>query len=320
MSLAKVKAKETKGKQKLLPKLKAILANPNITKCPILDQQEMDHLKSLLQKAIKESKLEPRPFATQKGICLGLESSLRKINNQTSGCVFISLSIKPNHIISLVARNAQVKDETQPVYAQPKLENFIEELFGVQALCMVFPKNLLPLSVELNKWLEKRKKPAKIKKEAIKVKKHLKKKLIKPKKENSEEQIKADVNKEAISENVVKPWSGDFISFGKNNQVEMDDIKLDGDQAVDALSEIMDKIPISKSTIAEETEPMELDVDKDITVTKDTNALEDADVSENSDDFLSEEYKALTVHKIKGNPNKNPKKKRKKNKKKKPAN
>ncbi|KAI8130726.1 hypothetical protein FF38_03489 [Lucilia cuprina] len=315
MSLAKIKAKETKGKQKLLPKLKAILANPNKTKCPILDEPELHQLKSLIQNAIKESKLEPRSFATQKGICLGLESSLRKINNQTSSCVFISLSIKPNHIISLIARNAETKNETQPVYAQPKLENFIEELFGIQALCMVFPKNLMAISEELNKWVEMRKKPAKIKKVDALIKKTLKKKLKKIKPVENKKETKKELVDETTTESVVKSWSGDYISFDKDNPVT-GDYKLDGDQAVEALSEIINKIPTSTtSKVIKEIEPMEVDADRNVKITAEINSFDDDNASENSDDFLGE-YKNLTVHKIKGNPNKNPKKKRKKNKKK----
>ncbi|KAM7364727.1 uncharacterized protein ACRADG_001099 [Cochliomyia hominivorax] len=308
---------KSKGKQKPLPKLKAILANPDKTKCPILDESELEHFKTLLKTAITESKLEPRKFATQKGICLGLESSLRKINNQSSSSVFISLSIKPNYLVGLIARNAENKDETQPVYAQPKLENVIEELFGIKAVCMVLPKNLEGISQDLHNWIEKRKRPSKIKKEIIKEKETVKKKKIQklkkvePKKVKPEAELKGEEKKPKE-----KSWSGDYISFGNDNSSMQHKPILEGDEAVDALSEIIEKIPVKDvkkpNLETENLETMEVD---DVTNTKEESVLDEVGDSDNSDDFLGD-YKALTVHKIKGNPNKKPKKKRKKNKKK----
>lgn len=282
----------------------------------MLDGSELLQLKSLIQSAIQESNLEPRAFATKNGICLGLESSLRKINNQSSCCVFISLNIKPNYVISLIARNAQVKDETQPVFAQPKLEDFIQEIFGIQALCMVFTKNLLEVNEQLNSWVSQRRKPEKSKITSVydntNRKKNLKKrKMVKV--SELEENIKTTDHikseKETKLENNTKPWSSDFISFGENHETKP---KLDGNAAIDALTKIIDNFPKRTKNIAEDevkTEAMEVDAVAQLPTLK--TKTDDTD----SDDFLPE-YKTLIVHKIKANPNKHPKKKRKKNKKK----
>lgn len=216
--------------------------------------------------------------------------------------------------MGLIARNAEIKNETQPVYAQPKLENFIQDLFGIKALCMVFPKDLTAISKDLQNWLEKRKKPAKIKKKVLVEKKIIKTKLKKPKVKEIKDEPKNEKKLEISPKKTEKSWAGDYISFGSSSRGQVSNSKLEGDEAVDALSEIMDKIPvtnITKSKDIVQTEAMDVDSD----VVEMGSAKEVVEDSDNSDDFLGD-YKALTVHKIKGNPNKKPKKKRKKNKKK----
>ena len=276
----------------------------------------MKELKDILQAAIRKSDLQPRKFATAKKICLGLESSLRNINNEKSSCVFISLSIKPNHVVSLIARNAEIKDETQPVFAQPKLENFIEELFGIKALCMVLPKDLINISKALNDWVENKRKPKKpIAITTIPNKKPILKK--KPRLCKIEHEIEVEGDKKPEKENPNKSWSGDYISFGKRCQVV--EPRLNDDQVVDALTEIMDKIPTAslKPKQNDNAEPMEVECERVAAVAKPKEVCRDENASDNSDDFLkTSEYQALTVHKIKGNSNKSERKKRKKNKKK----
>uniref|UniRef100_A0A1A9VQN7 Uncharacterized protein n=1 Tax=Glossina austeni TaxID=7395 RepID=A0A1A9VQN7_GLOAU len=162
MSLAQLKAKEVKEKQNLLPKLRTILANPIKTKCPTLEENEFKGFCSLLHDVIRQSEMNAQEFKRAKQIQLGLESSLRAINNFQTSCVFISLSIKPKHIISLIARNALVKDETQPIYAQPDLEDFTQQLFGIRSLILVLPRHLQTISQELFEWVEERKNSRKL--------------------------------------------------------------------------------------------------------------------------------------------------------------
>ncbi|XP_075147732.1 uncharacterized protein LOC142221796 [Haematobia irritans] len=310
MSLAKIKAKENKGKQKLLPKLKTILANPVKNKSPTLDDDALEFFANIIRKAISESREEAKKYVTSKHIHLGLESSLRAINNQQSSCVFISLSIKPNHIISLVARNAEIKDETQPVYAQPRLEDFTEKLFGIRALCMVLPKDLKSISEDLWIWVEKRRKhKSSISKtnEIAMVKKKSKRKSLGRVINKTQEET--DVNKEKVEEIVEtsKSWQGDFISFGKSESIKY----RDENEILDNFSRLLDNVPKVEKKTVEDIQPME--VINEEPPPKNCSENIDYDELDDSDDFLGE-YKPLTVHRIKPNPNKKPKKKRNKNK------
>lgn len=256
--------------------------------------------------------MEAKKFVTAKHIHLGLESGLRTINNQQSSCVFISLSIKPSHIASLVARNAEIKDETQPVYAQPRLEEFTEKLFGIRTLCMVLPKNLDDISEDLYKWVEQRRKPKRVKKEVVPIKK--------PKRKSSN--IKRDNNPENVEESVKSPelstgtdkdsWKGDYISFGKGSVVKRETSLQDENVALDTLSRIMDNIPKIQIKTKEEVQPMEVSLQDDSSsCVKEPQDIQNSDSDDESVDFLGE-YKSLVVHKIKPNPNKKPKKKRNK--------
>ncbi|XP_061394832.1 uncharacterized protein LOC133330413 [Musca vetustissima] len=311
MSLAKIKNKEAKGKQKVLPKLKTILANPLKKRSPTLSEDELAILQSILQTSISNSGLDGKKYVTAKHIHLGLESGLRAINNQQSSCVFISLSIKPSHIASLVARNAEIKDEIQPVYAQPRLEDFTEKLFGIRTLCMVLPKTLEEISCDLCKWVEQRRKPKNVKEEIVSLKK-IKKKLNKIKTDS-----KPDVTEESKNETETpsgkdkESWKGDYISFGKGSIVNKDSNLQDENAAIDTLSRIMDNIPKVQVKTVDEVKPMDIVIDEDSDL-KESKVVDNAE-SDDSVDFLGE-YKSLVVHKIKPNPNKKPKKKRNKNK------
>ncbi|XP_073820074.1 uncharacterized protein [Musca autumnalis] len=313
MSLAKIKNKEAKGKQKALPKLKTILANPIKKRSPTLNDEELNQLQNILQTSISNSDMEPKKYVTAKHIHLGLESCLRAINNQQSSCVFISLSIKPSHIATLVARNAEVKDETQPVYAQPRLEDFTDKLFGIRTLCMVLPKNLEEISVELSKWVEQRRKAPKVKAEVIPIKK-AKKKSSKFKEINKAAVLKE--SKKDESEIATKEdkdsWKGDYISFGKGSMTKRDTNIVDENTAIDVLERIMESIPKADVKPSEESTAMEVAEDDSCLDLKESKEVKNSD-TDDSVDFLGE-YQPLVVHKIKPNPNKKPKKKRNKKK------
>ncbi|XP_013099719.2 uncharacterized protein LOC106081980 [Stomoxys calcitrans] len=307
MSLAKIKAKENKGKQKSLPKLKTILANPIRRKSPTLDDVELECLQNILKDAICSSGIEAKKYATAKHINLGLESCLRVINNQQSSCVFISLSIKPNHIVSLISRNAEVKDSTQPIYAQPRLEEFTEKLFGIRALCMVLPKDLKAISEDLWNWVVEKKKPENTTGNIREIKKV---KKIKNKLKSTEKDVKtSSLNTEATQEIVEKPenksWRGDYISFSEDTAAKRAFDKKQDNEILDSFSRLLDGVPKVESKPAEDIQPMEID-NAAVKVSTDNSESD-------SDDFL-DVYKPLTVHRIKPNPNKKPKKKRNKKK------
>uniref|UniRef100_A0A034VJ88 Uncharacterized protein n=1 Tax=Bactrocera dorsalis TaxID=27457 RepID=A0A034VJ88_BACDO len=128
-----------KGKRKGLPKLKTFLANPFQEKCPSLEDDELQELVNLLKEVMSKSGLKPQPFVTSRHIHLGLESSLRAINNLKCSCVLISRSIQPRILVRLIARNVEAKNATVPVFVQNQLENVTKDVFGIKALCVVFP-------------------------------------------------------------------------------------------------------------------------------------------------------------------------------------
>ena len=181
---------------------------------------------------------------------------------------------------------------------------------------MVLPKDLINISKTLNDWVENKRKPKKaIAITTIPNKKPILKK--KPRLCKIEHEIEVEGDKKPEKENPNKSWSGDYISFGKRCQVV--EPRLNDDQVVDALTEIMDKIPTAslKPKQNDNAEPMEVECERVAAVAKPKEVCRDENASDNSDDFLkTSEYQALTVHKIKGNSNKSERKKRKKNKKK----
>lgn len=271
----------------------------------------MERLQSIIESAISRGNIESAKFASCKHINLGLESSLRAINNKQTSCVFISLSIKPHHIVSLISRNAEGKDETQPIYAQPRLEDFTEKIFGIRALCMVLPKNLKEISEDLFQWVEQRKKH----KRSTDVREYTSTKKCKSKIRKTEKNIDshADKKMEDTKVNITtedKSWKGEYISFDDDStRTKKFQVVEDENDALDTLSRIMDSVPKLQSNTAEEVEPMEV-VENNSDVSK---APAPHVESEDSVDFL-DDYKSLIVHKIKPNPNRKPKKKRNKNK------
>jgi len=128
-----------------------------LTFSPVLSDEEVQQCRQIFQRAKEKSAGETKSFATQSGIHLGLESSLRAINSQRFSCLLVSLSLRPAHLIRLIATSASVKVPTAPIYAQPKLEEFTLEIFGVKAVCLALPLDLGAISTELEQWVDARK-------------------------------------------------------------------------------------------------------------------------------------------------------------------
>lgn len=332
MSLAAIKQKEGKAKKNVLPKLRTILANPykqhrlvnsNLTFMfsklrqiirfsPVLPDNEMLELQNILKTALNESEHTQKTFVTHHHIQLGLESSLRAINGRRFSCVFISLSLRPSHLVRLIATTAGVKAPTAPIYAQPKLEDLTHELFGVRALALVLPLDLNSISSKLAKWVDVRRKPLVQKCVKIFSPKTKKRKPIEQALKNTSLEPQATITT-ATGE---KEWRGDYISCGNDGSIRISqlDAQTEAEQLSIALSKLgkktehKTKIVSVKSTKQEEVtalpsnESMEIDA---------TEEIED-------DEFLPTEltnYQPLTQHQICSNPNKKPKKKRNKNKK-----
>ncbi|XP_023176580.2 uncharacterized protein LOC111603292 [Drosophila hydei] len=313
MSLAAIKQKEGKAKKNVLPKLRTILANPYKQHSPVLPDNEMLELQNILKTALNESEHTQKTFVTHHHIQLGLESSLRAINGRRFSCVFISLSLRPSHLVRLIATTAGVKAPTAPIYAQPKLEDLTHELFGVRALALVLPLDLNSISSKLAKWVDVRRKP--LVQKCVKIfspKTTKKRKPIEQALKNTSVEPQATITT-ATGE---KEWRGDYISCGNDGSIRISqlDAQTEAEQLSIALSKLgkktehKTKIVSVKSTKQEEitalpsNESMEIDA---------TEEIED-------DEFLPTEltnYQPLTQHQICSNPNKKPKKKRNKNKK-----
>ncbi|KAH8256431.1 hypothetical protein KR032_007230 [Drosophila birchii] len=311
MSLASMKEKEAKGKKKILPKLRTVLANPYKQHCPVLPNDEVLEFRKILEKAKIKSEVADKSFATRHGIHLGLESSLRAVNSQRFSCMFISLSLRPAHLIRLIATSASVKVPAAPVYAQPKLEELTEEIFGVRSLCLVLPLDLKGISEDLEQWVVARRRlvPAKtIPPIAIKSQRKRKEKAKTP--PTSVVEIKLPIPPATPAAPEKKDWGDDFISCSTDKaSIKLDkvDVQVETQHLGAALSQLAmkakrkmsnDQKP-EKREESPSVEPMEVD----------TEAVVD------EDDFLPsnlQTYRPLTVHQIRPNPDKKPKKKRNK--------
>lgn len=278
--------------------------------------------------------MDAQEFKRAKHIQLGLESCLRAINNCQTSCVFISLSIKPKHIISLIARNALVKDETQPIYAQPDLEDFTQQLFGIRSLILVLPRHLQTISQELFEWVEKRKnsrKFPKIVKNEVKESKKLpqvvenewknRRKFPQLDKNEGSPKLKkkkiakADdgetfekVEQMEISELSTPQWSSDFISLDKSGSHDVTKkMELETEEKDELESALLSMINVKDTTqkdsnnLGDSVKLNEIGVDK--------KHAEDSDMDE---DFLT--YQPAIVHYIQPNPNKKKERKRKRKK------
>ncbi|XP_016950325.1 uncharacterized protein LOC108024739 [Drosophila biarmipes] len=303
MSLANIKQKETKGKKKMLPKLRTILANPYKQHSPVLSDEEVQQFCQILQRARDKSATETKSFATRFGIHLGLESSLRAINSQRFSCLLVSLSLRPAHLIRLIATSASVKVPTAPVYAQPKMEELTQEIFGVRAVCLALPLDLGSISTELEQWVAARKRtPQPAKKIIPKIHKKAKKVAIYT--QHIEEEVKKPL---PIVEK--KDWDDDFISFSEDKpsiRLDREDVQMETQKLGNALSNLAMKAKSKKVEVRKEEspvlEPMEVDHIEDL-------------VEPDEDDFLPknlQNYRPLTVHQVRPNPDKKPKKKRNK--------
>ncbi|XP_017015286.2 uncharacterized protein [Drosophila takahashii] len=303
MSLANIKQKEAKGKKKMLPKLRTVLANPYKQHSPVLSDEEVQQLSKILQRAKEDSGGESKSFATRFGINLGLESSLRVINSQRFSCLLVSLSLRPAHLIRLIATSASVKVPTAPIYAQPKLEELTQEIFGVRAVCLALPLDLGAISTELEQWVTARKRtPTPGKKIIPKTPKKPKRRPIITQPLEEEKNVPpTKVEK--------KDFDDDFISFSTEKpsiRLDREDVQVETQKLGNALSNLAMKAKSKKVEVKKEEspslEPMEVEVEPE-------------QVETDEDDFLPRDlqtYRPLTVHQIRPNPDKKPKKKRNK--------
>ncbi|XP_043652260.1 uncharacterized protein LOC122619405 [Drosophila teissieri] len=305
MSLASIKQKEVKGKKKVLPKLRNILANPYKQHSPLLSEEEVQQFRQILQNAIESSGGETKSFATRFGIHLGLESSLRAINSRRFSCLLISLSLRPAHLVRLMATSASVKVPTAPIYAQPKLEELTHEIFGVRALSLALPSDLKSISEDLEQWITARKRtPMPAKQIAPKTHKKPKRKpeTIQPSKE--EETPAVPERKEEK-----KDWGDDFIScFSDVPSVRLDrvDVQVETQKLGNALSNLAMKAKSKKPIVGVKHNPVKKEK---------SPSPKPMEVEPDEDDFLPgdlQNYRPLTVHQVRPNPDKKPKKKRSK--------
>ncbi|EDV93177.1 uncharacterized protein LOC122322350 [Drosophila grimshawi] len=311
MSLADIKQKEKKGKKNVLPKLRTILANPYKQHIPVLPENEMLEFENILKAAITASEHTQKTFATNSHIQLGLDSSLRAINRSSFSCVFISLSMRPSHLVRLIATSAAIKIPTAPIYAQPKLEELTRELFGVRALTLVLPLDLNKISSELDKWISARKKAPVQKQKVLKA--------VKKRKAIVEELRKVEIQPQ-VAQPVAsqKEWSGDYISCANDEaalKLDQVDVQTEKQQLGAALSNLMLK---AQSTTKPETE----NTQNSQAISETLPTVEHMQVDKDVDEFLIAElsiYQPLTVHQIRANPDKKPKKKRNKKEKKQTA-
>ncbi|KPU80696.1 uncharacterized protein Dana_GF27174 [Drosophila ananassae] len=314
MSLSSIKQKETKGKKKTLPKLRTILANPYKNHSPLLSEDEVLQFSSIIKNSMKNCNDKTKAFPSRYGIHLGLESTLRAINSKRFSFMIVSLSLRPAHLIRLIATSASVKVPTAPIYAQPKLEDLTEDIFGIRATALTLPLDLKTISEDLDKWVIARKKDPPISKKIVsKTKKSTKTRKVQDQKDKECKESQKKENEVSTSP-VKKEWDDDFISFSdEKTSIKLDkiDIQVETKQLGAALSNLAMKarsqakndvkfeIPRKK----EESpciEPMEIQNEDEI----------------DEDEFLPSEnlstYRPLTVQQICPNPNKKPKKKRNK--------
>lgn len=277
----------------------------------MLPESEISEFCSILRTAITESNHPQKTFATKTHIYLGLESSLRAINGRRFSCVFVSLSLRPSHVIRLIASSVAAKVPTAPLYAQPKLEELTYELFGVRALILVLPLELDAISPKLTKWVTERQKPVKQQQRLAILPAKPKKKPRKTVEaaESKEVPIKPSV---AQVEPIQKEWSGDYISCSDGAVLELDqvDVHTETQQLGAALSNLVMKV---QSTV----EPVQKNAKTKEIIEKVPVSDERMEVEAEEDEFLAadlSDYRPLTVHQIRPNPDKKPKKKRNKNK------
>lgn len=113
------------------------------------------NLRLILLNAIKKSNLPVKTYASRHGIHLGVESSLRSIRNREASCVLISLNLRPGHLISLISQNVYTKSPRVITFAQPNLEKFTREVFGVNAVVVSLPKETDRMVCEpLQDWIK----------------------------------------------------------------------------------------------------------------------------------------------------------------------
>ncbi|EDW23950.1 GL23877 [Drosophila persimilis] len=316
MSLASIKKKEAKGKRKVLPKLRNILANPYKQHSPVLSDDEVVQFRQILLEAIKHSEHSVKTFATRHQIHLGLESSLRAINSRRFSCVFVSLTLRPSHIIRLIATSAAVKMPTAPIYAQPKLEELTFEIFGVRALSLVLPTDLAAVSLDLEQWVKNRQKPAPQK--IPPTVKSLKKRQAKVKGLQPEETAQKVLEQPKVV--AEKQWNDDYISWSSEKscvRIDQIDTQVETHQLGAALSNLAMRAKTkahleveSKSTIPDDSEENVEHME-----------VEAAEGTIDEDEFLptnTQRYRPVSVHRTRPNPDKKPKKKRNKKQKQQP--
>ncbi|XP_050318196.1 uncharacterized protein LOC126751732 [Bactrocera neohumeralis] len=296
-----------KGKRKGLPKLKTILANPFQEKCPSLKDDELQKLVNLLKEVISKSGLKPQPFVTSRHIHLGLESSLRAINNLKCSCVLISRSIQPRILVRLIAQNVEAKNATVPVFVQNQLENVTKDVFGIKALCVVFPTvdemKETNMDDSIIQWITahtKQLKPEIVKKKPKISKRKFQTKI--PSIEDCKEPTVVEVQKLEY-QNTTKSNDG-FISFTEGMEVAKADSVEDEKHLVAVLNKVAERVG-KHATTEQDVEMKPVDT---------TQQMEEkrVDTFSDSDDFLPDVYQPLTVHKIQPNPNRKPKKKKQK--------
>ncbi|XP_017100012.2 uncharacterized protein [Drosophila bipectinata] len=321
MSLASIKQKEAKGKKKMLPRLRTILANPYKNHSPLLTEDEVLQFSSIIKKAIKNCKDGTKTFPSRYGIHLGLESSLRAINSKRFSLLIVSLSLRPAHLIRLITTSASVKVPTAPIYAQPKLEDLTEDIFGIRATALTLPLDLKTISEDLDQWVTARKldPPISIKKTSKAQKCTKKMKTLEQKdKESIEAEKKSQKKEPVVPKPVEQEWDGDFISFSDDKAtIKLDriDIQVETKQLGAALSNLAMKARSQAKNEAKVEKPMKKEESPDI---EPMEIHEDEDEIE-EDEFLPSNlstYQPLTVQQIRPNPNKKPKKKRNKKQKK----
>lgn len=277
----------------------------------MLPENEISEFCSIVRTAITESNHPQKTFATKTHIHLGLESSLRAINGRRFSCVFVSLSLRPSHVIRLIASSVAAKVPTAPLYAQPKLEELTYELFGVRALILVLPLELDAISPKLTKWVTERQKPVKQQQRlAILPAKPNKK----PKKKVEAEESKEIPTKPSVFqvEPLQKEWTGDYISCSDGAVLQLDqvDVHTETQQLGAALSNLVMKVQSTAEPVQKNTKTKEI-------IEKVPISDEGMEVEADEDEFLPadlSDYRPLTVHQIRANPDKKPKKKRNKNK------
>ncbi|EDW83034.1 uncharacterized protein Dwil_GK22529 [Drosophila willistoni] len=306
MSLASIKQKELKGKKKVLPKLRTVLANPYKQYCPVLPENELQQFCNILEEAksnfvSKGGKPPMKNFASHSHINLGLESCLRAIHGQRFSCIFISLSLRPTHLIRLIGTSASVKIPTASIFAQSKLEDLTFKLFGVKSMALTLPLELKNISEDLDNWVTKHQRP-------LPAKPIVKKRKIK-------EKTKLEMPPAPIKEQIDTPdddqdkqWTGDYISCSNKQTLSRIDPQLEAQQLGVALTNLAMKA--KENPLETESKVDETPMDDDAMEVDEPENLEDTE-----DEFLETDlsrYRPLTINVIRQNPNKKPKKKRNK--------